>query len=197
MLRKRTLTQRLSLARWLALVGILGAILLGFFSYQNLQNRVDALARIAVPGHITVEVPEPTGLTIYYEDPTARGGFIVQASGSNTLAFPPVALAVNGPSGESVATVPYEGDLRFNHDGRVVTALATIDAPTAGTYTIAVSGNVPAGPLVSVGDVVDLGLIVEAASAIALFVGSLLVLLTAVAVAAIKRRTTAPIAIQG
>ena len=52
---------------------------------------------------------------------------MVQAGGSSTLAFPPVALAVNGPSGESVATVAYEGDLRFNHDGRVVTALATIE----------------------------------------------------------------------
>ena len=183
-----TSTGWLSVARWLALAGVIGAIVLGLFSYQTLQNRLDALSRAAVPGQVTIEIPEPhQGLTIYYEDPTARGGFVVQAGGSNTLASSPLDLTVTGPSGESVATVPYEGDLRFNHDGRVVTALATIDTPTAGTYTVQASGNVPPTAMVSVGRVVDFGLIAAWTGTIALFVGSLLLILVTVTVAAIKR----------
>ena len=182
-----TSTGWLSVARWLALAGVIGAIVLGLFSYQTLQNRLDALSRTAVPGQVTIEIPEPhQGLTIYYEDPTARGG-LVEAGGSNTLASSPLDLTVTGPSGESVATVPYERDLRFDHDGRVVTALATIDTPTAGTYTVQASGNVPPTAMVSVGGVVDFGLITAWTGTIALFVGSLLLVLVTVTVAAIKR----------
>jgi len=183
-----TSTGWLSVARWLALAGVIGAIVLGLFSYQTLQNRLDALSRVAVPGQVTIEIPElRQGLTIYYEDPTARGG-LVEAGGSNTLASSPLDLTVTGPSGESVATVPYERDLRFDHDGRVVTALATIDTPTAGTYTVQASGNVPPTAMVSVGRVVDFGLIAAWTGTIALFVGSLLLVLVTVTVAAINRR---------
>ena len=64
-----------------------------------------------MPGSVTVEVHEPTELTIFNEDPIARGGFIVQTGGSSTLSPSPVHVAVSGPSGESVAAVPYERDL--------------------------------------------------------------------------------------
>ena len=188
MRQTRTSAQWLSVARWLAVAGVIGAAVLGLFSYQTLQDRLDAFSRTAVPGQVTVEVPEPGGLTIFYEDATGGGGFVVQAGGSRTLASAPVDLAVKGPSGEPVATVPYERDLRLNHDGRVVTAFATIDTSTAGTYTVQASGDVPPTALVSVGQVVDFALIAEAGGAIALSVGSFLLLLVTVTVAAMKRR---------
>src|SRR6478752_1363442 len=188
MSRTRPSTGWLSVAFWFLLAGVFGAIVLGFFGYQMLQGRLDGLSRTSVPGQVSVDVAEPQGLTIYYEDPSAPGGFVVRASGSNTLASSPVDLAVKGPSGESIATVPYEGDLRFNHDGRVVIALATVDASTAGRYTVQASGTVQPTALVSVGRVVDFGLIAEAGAAIALFVGSLLLLTVTVAIAAIERR---------
>ena len=186
--RTRISSQWLWVARWLALVGMVGATVLGFVSYQDLQDRLTALPRTAVPGSVTVDVHEPLELTIFYEDPMARGGFVVQAGGSSTLASSPVDLAVSGPTGESVAAVPYERDLRFGHDGRIVIAVATIDIPTAGAYTVHVSGNVPPAALVSVGDVIDPRLIVEAAGAITLFGGSALALVIIMTVAAIGHR---------
>ena len=65
--------------------------------------------------------------------------------------------------------------------------MATIDTPTAGTYTVQASGNVPPTAMVSVGGVVDFGLITAWTGTIALFVGSLLLILVTVTVAAIKR----------
>jgi len=185
----RTSIRWLSVAKWFTVAGVIGAAALGVLSYQTLQHRLDAVSRTAVPGQVTVEVAETGGLTIFYEDPTAPSGFVVRAGGSNTLAAALVNLAVKGPSGEPVATVPYEQDLRLNHDGRVVTALATIDTPTAGTYTIQASGNVPPAALVSAGRVVDLALIAEMGGAIALSVGSFLLLLVTATVTAMKRRT--------
>ena len=102
MRQTRTSAQWLSVARWLAVAGVIGAAVLGLFSYQTLQDRLDAFSRTAVPGQVTVEVPEPGGLTIFYEDATGGGGFVVQAGGSRTLASAPVDLAVKGPSGEPV-----------------------------------------------------------------------------------------------
>lgn len=172
---------------WLSVAGLVGAIVWGFFGYQALQDRLAALPRTEVPGEVAVQVPKPGTLVIYYEDPSAAGAFVVRSSGTNTLTPSPVELAVTGPSGETVATTPYRRDLRFDHDGRVVTAVATIDASTSGTYTIEAGGTVPPTARVSVGDVVDGGLIANAAGAIVLFVGSLLALLAMVVLGAIRR----------
>lgn len=183
-----TPTRRLPAARWLALVGMIAAIGWGYLSYQMLQDRLAALSRTAVPGEVTIEVTEPHELTVYYEDPTASGGFLVRTGASTTVGSSPVELAVTGPSGASVTTTPYQRDMRFNYDGRAVIALATFDASTAGTYTIRASGDVPSAAVVSVGHVVDVGLLANAAGAIALFVVPPLAVLVAMLVASVKRR---------
>ncbi len=163
----------LSVVFWLSLAGLIGAMAWVFLSYQALQNRLADLPRAAVPGQVAVDVPEPDTLTIYYEDPTAEGTFVVQASRSNTITVSPVELTVTAPSGEAVEIAPYDGDLRFQHDGRVLTALATIDASAAGTYTIEASGDTPPSAQISVGHVVDVGLIANAVGVIGLFLASL------------------------
>ena len=66
------------------------------------------------------------------------------------------------------------------------TALSTIDTPTAGTYTVQASGNVPPTAMVSVGGVVDFGLIAAWTGTIALFVGSLLLLVVTLTAAAME-----------
>ena len=177
------------IAAGLALVGVLGAIALAAVGYVQLQDRLEALPRTDVPGTVTVAVDGPQGVTIFYEDPS-RGGFVAQASGTSTLRFSPVDLVVTGPSGTTVATAPYAADLRFDVGSRVATALATFDAPSAGTYTIDVTGDVPADVRVSAGDVVDAGLVAYLVVAVALF---LLATATAVAMAvvtAVKRSRT-------
>ena len=173
----------------LVLVGVVGAAAWGFGTYRMLQHRLDALPRTGVPGEVTVGVDGPTGLTVFYEDPNAPGTFIVQADaiGDNTLASSPVTVTVTGPSGP-VPTAAYATDLRFDVNGRVATALKTFDAPTAGTYTVQVAGDVPAGVQVSVGHVVDTGLLANAAGAIVLFIASIPIGLIVVLVTAVRRR---------
>jgi hypothetical protein len=165
-----------------------GALVWGALDYQELQNRLDALPRTTVPGVATIDVSAPQGMTVYYEDPSADGGFVVQADNSSTLRFAPVDVTVTGPSGQTIPTAPYETDLRFDIGDRVAVAMATFDAPTAGTYTITVAGDeVPAGARVSVGDVVDAGLIANLVGAIVLLVGTWMIALLMVVVVAVMR----------
>ena len=165
----------------------------GFSDYQGLQSRLADLPRTPVPGQVTVQVSTPQTVTIYYENPNAAGTFVVQSSGTNTLVDSPVDLIVAGPSGEAVQTEPYVRDLRFDYQGRVVTALRTFDADVAGIYNIDISGDVPSTARVSVGHVADFGLVAGLAGAIILFVGSLLALLATVVIVVIKRgRTVLP-----
>lgn len=184
---RRPSTGWISAVLWLSVAGLIGAIVWGFFGYRGLQDRLADLPRSAVPGQISIQVQEPDTLTVFYEDRAAGGAFVVQSSGTNTLTPSPVQLSVTGPSGESVPTSPYRRDLRFDYDGRIVTALATIDPSASGIYTIDVSGTVPSTARISVGDVVDFGLIANLAGAIVLFLGSLLALLVAVVMAAVGR----------
>jgi hypothetical protein len=185
---RRERTVWVSVLLWLSLAGLIGAIAWGFFSYGALQDRLANLPRAAVPGQVTVDVPEPQTLTIFYEDPTADGTFVVQTSGSNTITVSPVELTVTAPSGEEVAIAPYERDLRFDYDGRVLTAMATIDASTVGTYTVEASGDTPPSAQISVGHVVDVGLIAHAVGVIGLFLASLAGVATAGVLIAVRRR---------
>lgn len=174
----------------LALAGMVGSIAWGVHTYRLLEARLDALPRVAVPGEVSVDLEEPQGLTIFYEDPGAAGGFGVLW---NTLGGPmggddgPVDLLVTGPSGEQVPTAPYDGDLRFDVGGNVAIALATFDAPAAGTYTVTATGDVPTAARVSVGQVVDGGLVAQVVGAVVLFVGTVAVTVPLVVVVAYRR----------
>lgn len=172
---------------WVSVAGLMGSIVWGLFGYSGLVGRLDALARTAVPGQVSVEVAEPETLTVFYEDPTEGGAFVVQTNQSNTLSVSPVDLRVIGPSGEPIATPPYARDLRFHHEDRIVTALATIDIEDPGTYTVEVSGDVPSASRVSVGDVIDRGLVAGAAGMIALLLVSLIGVVVGVVLTSLRR----------
>jgi hypothetical protein len=180
------------LALWLTVAGLIGSAVWGLFAYQDLQHRLSELSRTTVPGGVVVDVQEPHTLTVFYEDTSSDGVFVVQSSGTTTLERSPIEMIVTGPSGEIVQTSPYERDLRFTHDGRTVTALSTFIADTPGSYVIDVSGTVPSTARVGVGDVVGPGLVANGGGAIALFVGSLLAALVMGVIAAIRRGRAGP-----
>lgn len=177
---------------WISLAGLIGAMVWGVFSYRGLEDRLAELSRAVVPGQVDIEVTEPDTLTIFYEDPTADGTFVVQSGGSNRLSALPVELTVTGPTGEGVTVAPYERDLRFDYDGRVLTAIAVIDATTAGTYNVQATGDVPALAEVSVGHVVVVGLVANVVGVVCLFLVSVLGVTVAVAVIFAKRGRIAP-----
>ena len=159
---------------WRSVVGLIGSVVWAFFSYGGLQDRLAELPRSAVPGQVEVEVSEPQALTIFYEDPTAEGMFLVRSSDANVLEAPPVDLTVVGPAGERIQSQPYDRDLRFDHNDRVLIAVATIETASVGTYAIQVSGDVPVGAQISVGDVIDFGLVANIVAVVGLFVVSIL-----------------------
>lgn len=181
-----TMPDRLVAVRWLALAGIVVAVAWGILGYHMLQSRLDDLTRTGIPGQVAVNVTDPGGLTIFYEDPTAAGGFLVQAGRSTALTGAPVDVSVTDPTGQTVTTASYQHDLRFTHDGRTVIALATFEAPSAGSYTLNVQGSVPDGAMLSVGRIVDLGLLANAAGAVVVFIASLGALVVAWVVGARK-----------
>lgn len=169
---RRSSTRRAWTAAALVLAALIGAAVWGLLTYQDLQERLDALPRTTVPGEVTVDVTDAHGLTVFYEDPEAPTGFVVRSSQTTTISSSPVDLSVLGPSGP-VTLTRYDRDLRFDVDDRVATALMTFDAPEPGRYTLRATGDVPAGSMVSVGDVVDGGLLASTAGAIGLFVASI------------------------
>ncbi|HEX6286960.1 MAG TPA: hypothetical protein VFZ80_05700 [Acidimicrobiia bacterium] len=168
---------------------MIGSLAWGLYSYGELQDRLDELPRTLVPGVVDVEVDEPQTLTVFYEDPASSGTFAVQSGGSNTLTAPPVELAVSSPSGQEVDVLPYERDLRFDHEGRVLTAISTFSADSAGIYIVEVEGDVPASARVSVGRVVESSLVATVIGVVGSFVLSVIGLLIAVVALSIRRAT--------
>lgn len=175
---------------WLSLAGLIAAIAWGLYAYEGLQSRLSDFPRTAVPGELSVEVSQPQTLTIFYEDPIADRTFVVRSSDTNTLNAPPLELGVTGPSGDPIQTTRYERDLRFDHGGRVLTAMATFDADEAGTFTIEAAGNVPAEARASVGEVVEFELVANVLGVVGLFIGSLLGMTIALVFIGLKRGRT-------
>lgn len=157
----------------LSLAGLIGAIAWAVFSFLGLEDRLADMPRVTVPGGVSVEVVEPGTLTIFYEDPTAEGGFVVQTTGTSPIGELPVELTVTGPTGEVVPVSLYGRDLRFDYDGRVVTAVAVFDASLAGTFDVRATGDVPDLARISVGRIVDVGVIANVIGVVGLFVLSM------------------------
>lgn len=169
-----------------SIVGLIGSMVWGFLSYVALQDQLAAMPRSDVPGQLAIDVVEPQTLTIFYEDPTVDAAFLVESSGASMFEAAPVELTVVGPSGGRVETAPYERNLRFDYDGRVLTALATIEMSSTGTYTIDVAGDVPVEAQISVGHIVDVGLIASVIGVVGLFVASVVGIVVAVVMMAVR-----------
>lgn len=179
----------------IAVVGVVAAIAWGWQTYGVLEARLDDLPRSEVPGEVLVDVAEPHGMTVFYEDPAVAGGFVVEWRRFGT-ADHPVDVRVTDPSGRAVAVDAYVGELRFDVGDRVAIATATFEAPAPGTYTVTVDGDAPAGARVSVGQVVDAGLVARATGAVGVLVGSLAVAAAIVIVVGVMRARTRDLARQ-
>lgn len=80
-------------------------------------------ARTAMPGTATVVLAAGDGQVVYYEGPGTPGA-------------QDLGLRVTAPDGAAVATSAYRGDLRYDTASGTGRAVATFNAPAAGTYRI-------------------------------------------------------------
>ena len=111
-----------------ATIGLAIGLTLGITSYQDSQQAIDAFARIAVPGTVTVQVEEPGPQVIYYEGDEGAG---IEGLG----------LSITDPVGATVAAAPYEGELIYEATEYSLTrAVASFDATQIGAYEIEVTG---------------------------------------------------------
>lgn len=188
--RRRTVW--LSVLIGLSLAGLIASMAWGFATYRGLEDRLAGLPRAAIPGEVDIALAEPDTVTVFFEDPTADRTFVVQSSASSTFADLPLELTVTGPSGEPVAVSRYERDLRFDHDGRVVTAIAVLDATTPGTYNVRATGDVPVLAQISVGHIVDVGLIADLVGVVGLLVVSVVGMVVPVALMVVRRGRVNP-----
>jgi hypothetical protein len=115
-------------AALIAILGLAGGIALGLNNYQDSQRQLDNLARVSIPGTLTVRIPQPTERIIYYE-------------GSDSTRLADLAITVTDPNGTDVSVSRYEGDLVYETlDLTTGRAVSTFDAQVPGRYTVAVSG---------------------------------------------------------
>jgi hypothetical protein len=119
---------RYLLAAVIAILGVVGGLAYGLNSYQDSQRQLDNLARVSIPGTLTVTISHPTGRVLYYE-------------GSDSTNLADLAITVTDPTGSDVSTSRYEGDLVYETlDLTTGRAVPTFDAKAPGQYTIAVTG---------------------------------------------------------
>jgi hypothetical protein len=112
----------------IAILGVIGGIAYGVNSYRDSQHQLDNLARVSIPGTLTVTITHPTGRVLYYE-----------GDGSTRLAD--LDITVTGPTGTAVSAPRYEGDLVYETlDLTRGRAVGTFQAPTPGQYTVTVAG---------------------------------------------------------
>lgn len=115
-------------AALIALFGLVGGIALGLNNYQDSQRQLDNLARVSVPGTLTVRIQQPTERIIYYE-------------GSDSTRLADLAITATDPNGTDVSVSRYEGDLVYETlDLTTGRAVSTFDAQVPGRYTVTVVG---------------------------------------------------------
>jgi len=111
-----------------AVVGLVAGLVFGITSYQDSQQKIDAFARLSLPGTVTVQVDEPGRQVVYYE-------------GGQNVGLGDLAVIITDPAGATVAMAPYEGELIYETtDLTLGRAIAWFDAAQIGDYEIEVTG---------------------------------------------------------
>ena len=112
----------------LAVIGLAAGLVLGITNYQNSRQQIDAFARVALPGTVTVQVDEPGDLVVYYE-------------GRETVGLDDLVVSIADPVGSTVAVAPYEGELIYETTDLILgRAIGTFNAAQTGAYQIEVTG---------------------------------------------------------
>lgn len=111
-----------------AAVGVVAGLVFGFSSYRDSQEKIDAFARMAVPGTMAVQIADPARQVVYYEGDPAVG-------------IDDLMVGIVGPGGVAVAVAPYEGELVYERtDLTLGRAVASFNAAQTGPYEIEVTG---------------------------------------------------------
>jgi hypothetical protein len=122
-----------------AVVFLAGGLVWGIGSLVEMRHEIDAFARVDVPGHLVVRVPDATGRVLYYEGP-----------GAPTLAM--LDVSVSGPGGVNVPVHAYDGNVEYDAAGGLAgRTVGTFDAPRGGSYTVTAGRALGARAVLAVG----------------------------------------------
>jgi hypothetical protein len=165
-------------------LGLAAAIVWGVIGVTGYLNRVNDLARMPVPGQMTVQIASGEQF-VYYEG---------QRAGS-PASLGQLGIQMTDPQGNTVALEPYRLDLRYDapgNDGLIGHALATFRASGTGAYRVSATGTAPAGARIAVGESVAKNVIPTVLGIIALFLvtvggGLALIVMTLVRRSSVRR----------
>jgi hypothetical protein len=124
----------------IAAVALVVALVWAVVAFAQLGSQIRELPRTPVPGELTLEIEEPTGLVVYDE----------RRSWTTPIGGPYPDIEVEGPDGE-VEVAPYRAVMNYRWWRMVGQARATFDAGEPGTYTVRAEGDPPADARVTVG----------------------------------------------
>jgi hypothetical protein len=148
---------------WLGVcIGVLGLAVAIFWSVIGVKgylNRVDDLARMSIPGQISVQIPDTGKQFVYYE-------------GQGSASIEQLGIRVTDPQGRTVGLEPYRLDLRYDapgNSGRVGRALATFSATDVGSYGVNAAGTAPAGSAIAIGESVARNVVPTLLGVVAVF----------------------------
>jgi hypothetical protein len=121
-----------------AALGLAAAIACGVTGTVRTLDRPDDFARAAIPGALTVTGAAGGERVVYYEGDTRPG-------------WRRLDVRVIRPDGAAVPVSAYHGDLEYDHQGRVATAIATFATHRSGRYRVTTTAAVEPGAKLAVG----------------------------------------------
>ena len=159
-----------------ASVGMVAAIGWGASEALDAYRNVDTFPRAEIPGVVTVRVTDPGERVLYYE-------------GDRDPLLGELGIEVTDPAGNTVGLTAYEGDLRYDFDGRVAKAVASFDARVTGDYVIVARSVPEPGATLAAGEDFA-GVVSTILAALGLALVALIVGIAIVGIAYSQRSTT-------
>jgi hypothetical protein len=126
------------IAAVVATLGLAAAIAFGVTGTLRTLDRPDDFARAAIPGTLTVTGAAGGRQVVYYE-------------GDTRPRWRRLDVRVIRPDGAAVPVSAYHGDLEYDHQGRVATAIATFATHRSGRYRVTTTAAVEPGAKLAVG----------------------------------------------
>ncbi len=149
--------------------GVLAAIAFGVLSFFGIADTVDDFPRVA-RGTDTVVIESSGEYVIYAEDGTAFA-----------------TVEVLTPDGEPVPTSPYLTGLSYDFNGRSGQAASTFEAEATGPYVVTTDTDIAIGPSIA-GDLLRTILIPFVVAGLAVLLGLIVIIVTAVRRSGAKKR---------
>lgn len=160
-----------------AAAGLAVSLIWALTSLLDQVQRPAQFSRTALPGQVQVLLTQPGPHVVYHE---------VVTGSDATTPLPASEVDVRGPDGALVPVEPYLGELQYDHDGALGSAVGVFSATLTGPYLVAVADGPGTGGAIAVGDDLAPGVVraiaLPAVTAIAaLALAALLVLMPSLA----------------